>query len=336
MSTATVNLITAVPGSGKSLYVVQMIDKLLQPKHDADGQLMPMPQIYTNIDGLKPDKFAFPENIHLFQTPTMSGEGVELFDWRDCPDGSIVIYDEAHFFFPVSKQTPEILLELTIARHKAVELFFITQDAAQLHHQIRNLVGNHKHLYNALGAKASTIYEWQHYCANPNSRFEQTRAQSELWPFPRRYFDWYKSANTHTKRLKLPKKAVRLSALALLLLGTSAYFLLRDGGLKTFGNLPLDEPIETVQAAGDEDPVSGAQMPPKEAAEAVDLSKPYAWTSLPAVPAVRGCVANKTRNWCQCFGQDGAPLQMEHAQCLSVLSKPLPFSSGLNFSGGSK
>lgn len=332
MSTATVNLITAVPGSGKSLYVVQMIDRLLQPKYDADGQLMPMPQIYTNIDGLQTDKFNYPSNIHLFETPTMSGEDIKIFDWRDCPEGSLVIYDEAHFFFPQSKQTPDILLELTIARHKGVELYFITQDASQLHHQIRNLVGNHKHLYNALGAKASTVYEWQHFCANPNSRYEQTRAQSQLWLFPKQYFHYYKSANVHTKKLKLPKKAVQLMILALLMMSVSVYYLIKDGGLRAFNSLESEADTTEPVLAQTADVIQ--EMPQQTVAQddAVDLSKPYGWASLPSVPAVRGCVSNKSKNWCQCFGENNTPLQMSHAQCLSVLSKPLPFSGSLNYS----
>lgn len=328
MSTATINLLTAVPGSGKSLFIVQMIDELLQPKYDADGQLLPMRQIYTNIDGLKREKFKFPENIHVFETPTMSGENVEIFDWRDCPEGSVVIYDEAHFFFPQSKQTPEILLELTIARHKAVELHFVTQDASQLHHQIRNLVGNHKHLYNAMGAQASTLYEWQHFCASPNSRYEQTRAQQSFWVYPKQYYDYYVSASVHTRKLKIPKQIKRLLFIIALIFTVCGYSLYSRGGLKTFmagDSPPLDEISETpVLQQSDTSNVTNLIE--------IDLSKPYGWAALPPVSAVRGCVANKIKNWCQCFGENNTPLQMEHAQCLSVLSKPLPFSTVTNYS----
>lgn len=335
MSTATVNLITAVPGSGKSLYVVKMIDELLQPRYDPDGQLMPMRQIYTNIDGLKREKFKYPANIHLFETPIMSGEDIKIFDWRDCPEGSVVIYDEAHFFFPQAKQTPDILLELTIARHKGIELYFVTQDASQLHHQIRNLVGNHKHLYNALGAKASSLYEWQHFCAAPNSRYEQTRAQQSMFVFPKQYYDWYVSANTHTKKLVIPKQIKRLAFFIIAIFSLVAYSFYSRGGLRIFQVEKDEQQIEVSQSAPlEKEATNPAVVAANEAEEKseIDLSKPYGWAALPSVPAVRGCVANKRKNWCQCFGENNTPLQMSHAQCLSVLSKPLPFSSSVNYS----
>ncbi len=63
-------LVTAPPGTGKTLLLIKMIFEYLK-----DGR-----RVYANIDQLKIDEvLPIPHNA----------------DWRDLPDGSVVIYDEA-------------------------------------------------------------------------------------------------------------------------------------------------------------------------------------------------------------------------------------------------
>ena len=69
-----IKLITAVPGSGKTLSAIAMI---------IEGLVAGRP-VFTNINGLVKDKF--PNNSLLQDAPD---------DWRDTPEGSLVIYDEA-------------------------------------------------------------------------------------------------------------------------------------------------------------------------------------------------------------------------------------------------
>lgn len=70
-----ITLITATPGSGKTLYAIKLIfDYLNQGR-----------PVYTNILGLKID------GVRLFNISTP-----KLHDWRDLPNGSVIVYDEAH------------------------------------------------------------------------------------------------------------------------------------------------------------------------------------------------------------------------------------------------
>lgn len=352
----TVNLLTAVMGAGKTLFCVKLIDDLLTVQYDKDGQALPLPQIYTNVEGLKLDKFQAPQNIHLFNMPDET-EDRKVFDWRDCPQGSVVIYDEAQYFFPrhmteeggKRNETPKILLDMTMARHMGIELWLVTQDALQIHTQIRNVVGMHKHLYRAANAQLSTIYTWHHYSDSPNSRQEQSRAMAELWSFPKRYFDYYKSAQIHTRKWKMPSKLKWLLFFIMLTFGWSVYALIRDGGF----NLAKVEP----QAQPQPQPAPTSTQPADASVAAVTRAAPsagsaplrepathqpapaaptkpsaFAWSSVEEAAPVAGCVYSTKRGLCQCFSERGVTLDLEPAACFSAANKPLPVN--INISGG--
>jgi zona occludens toxin (predicted ATPase) len=72
-------LVTAPPGTGKTLLLIKMIFEYLK-----EGR-----RVYSNIDQLKIEEvLPIPNNA----------------DWRDLPDGSVVIYDEAQEHAAFSKQ----------------------------------------------------------------------------------------------------------------------------------------------------------------------------------------------------------------------------------------
>lgn len=69
--------ISAPPGTGKSLKCVQIIEESLRKN--------PNRLIFTNIIGLN-----IPGVLPIVSSAN------KPFDWRDLPDGSLVVYDEAH------------------------------------------------------------------------------------------------------------------------------------------------------------------------------------------------------------------------------------------------
>lgn len=186
-----ITLITAVPGSGKTLYAITLIDEALKDNRP----------VYTNINGLVKDKFFAPNMI--FDAPD---------DWRDCPEGSLIIYDEAQqpHLYPSNAQRGKVederLTALETHRHGGYDLIFITQAPTFVHHHIRKLVGLHVHLYRAKGVSGAVRYEWSHTCDSPNDRKEQERADSIVWKFPSKYFPYYTSAVMHTHKFRLPLK----------------------------------------------------------------------------------------------------------------------------------
>lgn len=287
-----ITLITAVPGSGKTLYSIGLIEDAL-----ASGR-----PVFTNISGLVKDKFS---NNHLLNDAPD--------DWRDTPEGSLVIYDEAQqaHLYPSNAQrgpvTDERLTAMETHRHSGHDLVFITQAPTFVHHHIRKLVGLHVHLYRSRGLQAASKYEWSHVCDSPNDRKEQQRADFVLWKFPKEHFSFYTSAVMHTHKFRMPRKLMILLffiVLALFFLGFSLY---KNSGL---ASMSLADDTSTLIASNSSDPVP--------------LVVPYQWSKTTEAVPVAGCIAMPSRDKCQCFSANGTTLEMSHSACLSVIDSPLP------------
>ncbi len=284
-----ITLITAVPGSGKTLYSIGLIVEALK-----EGR-----PVFHNINGLVVDKF--PNNHLLNDAPD---------DWRDCPNGSLVIYDEAQqpHLYPSNAQRGKVederLTAMETHRHGGYDLVFITQAPTFVHHHIRKLVGQHIHLYRGRGVKGAVRYEWSHTCESPNDRREQERAVSAMWPFPKEYFAYYTSAVMHTHKFKLPFKLVLL---ILAVLGGLVFIvsnLVSNDGLAVLSEKSLPVVAD-----------ASLSLP-------VPAQRPYAWSSASAAVPVAGCISSATK--CMCFSADGVTLEMEDSACMSIIKSPLP------------
>jgi len=216
-----ITLITAVPGSGKTLCSIDLVLKAVRDKR----------MVFTNIDSLFKDKID-PSGLYLHDAPD---------DWRETPEGSLVIYDECQqpHLYPSNARPgivgDERLTAMETHRHTGHDLVFITQAPTLVHHHIRKLVGEHIHLYRSSGVQAAMRYTWAHACNDPNDRGEQTRADSYLWTFPRSNYKLYKSATIHTHKFKMPKKMWFLIFLIALLSYFLVPSLVKNKGLATVG-----------------------------------------------------------------------------------------------------
>ncbi len=307
-----ITLITAVPGSGKTLYCIGLILKAVE-----EGR-----PVYANIAGLKiPQCHPAPD------------------DWRDTPEGSLVVYDEAQqpHLYPSTAHRGEVkderLRQMEVHRHTGHDLVFVSQSPSFLHHHIRKLAGEHIHLYRAFGAKIVTKYTWQHTVDSPNDRGEQGRADSVPWKFPKEHFQYYQSATIHTHKFKMPKKLAAL-----------LFFIVAVAGLVVWNAATNESSLLTGSGADIHQPVASATAAPSEpggvrAAATTGQKKAlpatttlYDWSETETAKPVAGCIYNATR--CQCFDASGSLYAMAHAQCLSVASNMLPRS--INVGGSSR
>lgn len=288
-------LITAVPGSGKTLYSITLIDEANKKKRP----------VFHNINGLDVSKFEHPDLI--YPAPD---------DWRETPHGSLVIYDECQqpHLYPATAQRGAVMDERLTAmetqRHTGHDLVFITQAPTFVHHHVRKLVGEHVHLYRAHGVSGANRYVWSHACDSPNDRKEQQRADSVVWPFPKKYFSYYKSATIHTHKFKIPKKLIFIFSLAFMILLASGYGIYNNSLLSAYNGSQLPQEKASAQAL--------AALPV--------ASSGYDWSRTPETVPVAGCIANHDTSRCMCFSSSGVTLDMPHSQCLSVLNNPLPRS----------
>lgn len=288
-----ITLITAVPGSGKTLLCIGLIESALK-----EGR-----PVFTNISGLVKEKFT---NYQLLQDAPN--------DWRDTPQGSLVIYDEAQqsHLYPSNAQRGKVdderLTAMETHRHTGHDLIFVTQAPTFVHHHIRKLVGQHIHLYRARGVTGAMKYEWSHTCESPNDRGEQVRADSEIWRFNKDHYPFYTSAVIHTHKFRIPKKIMYMGGFILFLLGISLYF-----ASSAFSDLSASEnPVVNQSIASQPSEYRGGDI----------LPTTYSWSSTPEAIPVSGCIANKTK--CMCFSDTGITLDIEHGACLSIIDSPFP------------
>lgn len=284
-----IELVTGVPGSGKSLFCVK---KLVEAKKEGRP-------IFTDIEGL-------------------SVEGVMPApdDWRDTPEGSLIIYDEAQRRFPSTGRPgvpdDERLRALETHRHSGHDLVFITQRPAMVHHHIRGLVGRHTHCHRVAGLKACTLFTWDMAVADPYDYHTKQQADVQRWTYPKALFGLYKSATVHTHKIRIPKKL----GVVLLLLALGASYV----GYRFYHQSPTTNPA-LVKGEGERAGERGGARPPPPAAP-LPTSDRYSWSSTAKAVPVMGCIASTTR--CMCFADTGEPLALSDAQCLSAITAPLP------------
>ena len=219
-STASITLITAIPGSGKTLRIVtwikeQAIDKGLAVfvADDSEGN--------RGIKGLKIPhvRFANPR------------------EWEDIPPGSVLVVDEAQDWFRArrSGDPPPYLTAMERIRHKGVRLLLATQQPNYLDAHLRGLVGCHEHLVREEGKEECKIYRHNEVIEDVRSEKARARYDSEVWKFPKENYALYQSAEVHTVKKVMKartKKGFKLGAVA-------AVFLLAAGAVVYFRVLPV-------------------------------------------------------------------------------------------------
>jgi len=307
-----ITLITAVPGSGKTLYCIGLILKAVE-----EGR-----PVYSNIAGLKiPQCHPAPD------------------DWRDTPEGSLVVYDEAQqpHLYPSTAHRGEVkderLRQMEVHRHTGHDLVFVSQSPSFLHHHIRKLAGEHIHLYRAFGAKIVTKYTWQHTVDSPNDRGEQGRADSVPWKFPKEHFQYYQSATIHTHKFKVPKKLAALLIFIVVVSGLVVWNAsTNQNSLLTGSGADIHQPVASATAAPSEPGGVRAASTTGQKKALPATTTLYDWSETETAKPVAGCIYNATR--CQCFDASGSLYAMAHAQCLSVATNMLPRS--INVGGSSR
>lgn len=179
-------LITGKPGSFKTAKTATL----------AIGYLKEGRQVYTNID-----EFDY--------------EGVQKLpdkaDWRDTPDGSVVIYDEAQQFEFLQYKGREKLStdgrvkDLEVHRHTGHDIILVTQSPSFIHNHVLSLVGSHFHLHRAYGRGFADVFLWRYAVTMPDSTGAKNKAEShEKFKPDSKLFEKYKSTTLDTHKLRVP------------------------------------------------------------------------------------------------------------------------------------
>ncbi|MFU8928301.1 zonular occludens toxin domain-containing protein [Acinetobacter puyangensis] len=153
-------------------------------------QFQPVRTIYSNIKALK-----------------IEYARANVYDWRTCPDGSIIVIDEIQLVEPyaTTKVKDEIVMELTTHRHRGFDFYFITQAPSLLHPTIKELIGCHYHITRPYG-RTPKIYRFGSCRQYPNTLVNKLNCEAKFDFKPQqRIFKLYKSTTIDTHKPRYPK-----------------------------------------------------------------------------------------------------------------------------------
>lgn len=315
--TASITLVTGLPGSGKTLRAV----KFIKEAHEA-GELV----FACNFNGL--------------QLP--HAEMKNPRDWRSLPPGSILVVDEAQEFFRTRRggEAPEYITAMERIRHSGVRLLLLTQQPDYLDAHLRGLVGLHEHLVRENGQAAAKIYRHNEVMDNVRSEKGRARYDSEVWKYEPALFPLYTSAQVHTVKRRVSsrfKRGAVFAGVAALLVCLAIYRfprLAEFGDAKAAGN-------GSTSAAGDGRAVHASR------GSSTEIATPAEWAarfepriaSIPAsapafdeVAEVRDyprafCMSSGEdgSEGCSCMTQQGTKLNVPVRQCVFMARWGAPF-----------
>lgn len=189
---APINVVTGTLGAGKTLFAIQQADLLVQT-----GQAKVIYQVGIN----EPDTRKLP---HL---PFPLHEWVEYADRGELKD-AVVIVDEFHKLMPQRGpgRPPKWIEEFAEARKRGCIFIFLTQSVEFDHFLKGTRLNKHYYLSRKGFLARSTIYEWTaRFVADPESNKDARKeAVITLWRHPKKYYDWYVSAERHRFKIRLP------------------------------------------------------------------------------------------------------------------------------------
>lgn len=306
-----------MPGNGKTLYAVDWL--IRQAEVDAKavkGGAVPR-AFYTDIEGFD---FEAVEKLTGYRVQPAPD------DWRETPKGSVIVYDEAHRRFPSTgkpgRSEDARVRDLDTHRHGGYDLLFITQWPSKVHHELRQLVGEHVHLNRAMGLESAGLFRWPRVQADPYDERQREKAEEEIWRFPKDRYPLYTSSTLHTAshKFKFPKKFwAGVSTVVVMLL---VFWALWAVLVK-----PDEKNNDSAQVETGARPSALALAAPAPSSGPLSLTPgmgSYSSISTEPVPTLAGCVASETR--CRCYAADGFQIDMSVQQCRALLSEPLPFN----------
>lgn len=311
-----ITLVTGLPGHGKTLYTLARF----KPEAEKAGR----PVFHNAIPGL-----AIP-----------GWQSWDVDKWQDLPAGSLFVIDEAQFAFPVTGrgQTPDWVQKLATHRHLGIDLVVITQDPMLLDNFVRRLVDRHFHVVRKFGTRFATIYEYVNGAKQDVSKSRGTDGIRHEWRYPSDVFAWYKSAEVHTVKARIPARVWILAVMPFIFGGLvyMAYQSLRPSKVveKTQGAVAApgagaSSPLASASSLppggippGGRAGAGSAGMSPGEYVNAytpriaglAHTAPIYDGVTAPReAPYPAACIASAKR--CQCYSQQSTRLDMSEQLC---------------------
>lgn len=309
-----ITLITGLPGNGKTLYTLSFVKALAEKEN--------RPVFYSGISDL-----------------ALDWTEIEPEKWFEAPTGAIIVIDECQRVFrprSLGKDVPEYVAKLETHRHQGVDLFLITQHPLLADSSIRRLVGCHKHVVRAFGTQGATIHEWgscKDTCDKTSGRADSIKTR---WKYDKDAYKYYKSAELHTVKAKIPLRLYFL-ILAPILLILAVFYMYSFTKKQSEKQIEKEGVSQSLQA---ENNFQLAMQKPSYL-NAIQDAKQFIYDSTPRVeglaytaprydeltkptrvPVPAGCI-DIVKGDCTCYSQTGSRLRMHQLMCKKIIADGL-------------
>lgn len=313
MSSAPLELITGLPGNGKTLYAIKYVKEWSAREN--------RPVFYSGIalgDELK-DKWT----------------EIDPEKWFEAPAGAIIIIDECQRIFrprSLGKEPPDYVARLETIRHQGLNMVLITQHPLLADASIRRLCGKHMHCIRKWGTESSTIHEWASVRDNCDKSAGRKDSIKHAWKFDKSVYALYKSAEVHTIKRRIPMRVWMLLCIPFLLIAAAyAVYWLTIGKkhpVAPVGAAGVSAPAGVVQersaAAKWQDPMADAKQFAFDATPRVvglpHTAPKYDSVTKPTVaPVPSSCLASKER--CKCYSQQATVMDVPEPMCREIVAR---------------
>lgn len=298
-----ITLVTGATGDGKTLYTIDTVNKLALET----GRKV----FYHGIKDLKLD-------WTLIENPEK---------WYETPDKAIIVIDECQELFrprSASQKPQEYSTRLETHRHHGQDLYLITQHPMQIDSHARRLCKKHVHVKRKFGAESAILHTFNEVADYP----EKSRSLSikSNYQYPKNVYTFYKSAEIHTEKRKIPKRVFLLVIVPPLVI--YAFYKVLSGD-STLPDEQKKDLIESIQPSNQNNNIKHNENQPITLAQYVESYKPrieglphtadrYDELSKPVnMPRVAACVL--IRNTCTCYTQQATRLNTPRNLCEQIV-----------------
>ena len=190
-------LVTGQPGAGKTLNTIKDVET--RAKEES------RPVYYYGIPELTLDWHRMEEPEALESNP----DAITPYTWYNCPDGAIIVIDEAHRIFkPHDKPDAPHIKPLSTYRHRGYSMYFISQGPALVTSYIRDWVQPHIH-YRRLYGRQKVLKYTNEWCIDAiRTKKISENAQIDKVLLDPKWYGVYKSSSQHNSNKRVNRKVL--------------------------------------------------------------------------------------------------------------------------------
>lgn len=327
-----INFITGLPRTGKTLWALCRVREIAEKDK--------RPVYYCNIPGV-----------------TIPGwQEIDHPDkWMECPDSSIIVIDELQDFWQKAgsgQKVPTPILELSKHGKRGIDFYIITQEPELVHQTPRLLCQHHYYIVRAFGSSNVMVYQFERIQIHPE-KVKNKASHKFPWRYNKEAFNWYKSADVHNIKRKLPWQiwAIPVVLAIIPLLGYGIYWSFGAMTAKAKSVVPGASAPGAPPAPGQALPgLPGQNLPPGASpipapgaapAQRVMTTYDYLKERAPRIEGIAhtapvydgltapsrvsypaACIQSKKAGWgdCRCYTQDGTLYRTTVEICKNIVA----------------